>query len=98
MNFFLSIDTYFPNDRSPVVYTCCRWTARADECDTAVTVVLNLLALKDFSLMYSIDFWHMVGRCEYQLLHWAMSDAGGAYDYDCLLLRGLSLLIYESKF
>ena len=56
MYFFLSIDTYFPNDRSPVVYTCCRWTARADEGDTAVKVVFNLLPLKDFSLMYSIDF------------------------------------------
>ncbi len=32
-----------------------------------------LQTTKWFSLMYSIDFWYMVGRCEYQLLHWAMS-------------------------
>ena len=57
--FFLSIDTCFPNDRSPVVYTCCRWTARADEGDTAVKVVFNLLPLKDFLLCTRLisDIW-----------------------------------------
>ena len=98
MYFFLSIDTCFPNDRSPVVYTCCRWTARADEGDTAVKVVFNLLPLKDFLLCTQLisDLWGVdastnfcIGLC--LMLVWL-------YDYDCLLLRGLSLLIYESKF